>query len=280
MGDEYLVLAHENQAVRIGHLVTLVLRGDLESVRSMLVLATTQVGYLVLEEDPIVARLTKATYASSSILDHVDTLTIRLKALNPNSIRAIFEYKYADVYGKKAKAVLTRQANAIAALVNVSGQTCTSCGTAATVESRFCRLCGAATGSVPAELDLMNVVANSHAGYLLVLQGTIGFFLAFLTLLLVLAIKGTAVLTAALVFTLIFAVPSFVLLLFGIRRLHRTVDISEPDIPSLAHKVPDQLNSALHRNTLSEFRPTSVTEGTTELLSPPRKKVTDKLDGS
>ena len=268
MGAEFLALNDGSQLSHVGHHVTCTFVGEIESVRARLISAVGKLGYLVVEEDPVIARHTKAKHSSLSILDFIDTLTIRLKALSPNSTRAIFEYKYYDVYGRGARVVLTQQAKAIAALAAAHNQstTCTSCGTAATDESRFCRRCGAPMINVPAELEVLRVTAESHAGYLCVLQATIGFMLAFMTLLLITALKGPAFLTSALVFTLIFAVPSFILMTFGIRRLRRTFNLPQGEEPVLLMSSPPSLSSQPAIGSLPEFVGGSVTEGTTELL--------------
>ncbi len=270
MGSEYLALSSEDQLIHAGHHATFTFVGDIENVRAWLVSAVEKLGYLVIEENPIIARHTKSRYSSSSILDFVHTLTIRLKLLAPDLTRAVFEYNYADVYGKTAKTVLIRQAKAIAAIARVESQTglCWACSTVATDSSRFCRKCGASMDNVPAELEVLHIAAESHAGYLLVLQGTIGFMLSFLTLLLIIAIKGPAVVTAALVFTMIFAVPSLVLTLFGIRRLRRTFrEPKEKNERTLAVAATERLSGETFNNTLPEMARVSVTEGTTELLN-------------
>lgn len=285
MGAEFLALNDGNQLSHVGHHVTFTFVGEIESVRARLISGVGKLGYLVVEEDPIIARHTKAKHSSSSILDFIDTLTIRLKTLSPNSTRAIFEYKYYDVYGRGARVVLTQHAKAIAAVAAAHNQSlaCASCGTEATDESRFCRRCGAPMLNAPAELEVLRVTAESHAGYLCVLQGTIGFMLAFTTLLLITAIKGSAFLTSALVFTLIFAVPSFILMMFGIRRLRRTFNLTQGEEPVLLMSSRPSLSSQAANDSLPEFVEGSVTEGTTELLeskSQPSHSETTRRDNS
>jgi hypothetical protein len=284
MGAEYLALSSEDEIPHVGHHATFTFVGDVESVRARLVSAVEKLGYLIVEENPIIARYTKSKYSSGSILDYVNTLTLRLKVLSESSTRAIFEYKYVEVYGKSGRAVLTQQAKAIAAFASDQNRltVCPSCGTQATDESRFCRQCGGAMHGVPAELEVMKITAESHAGYLCFVQAAVGFFLAFLTLILLMALKGPEYIVSALVFTMIWAVPSFVLTFYGFRRLKRTFkvdDVTDTIMPSASSPLLNSQPANAHFSAR-----TSVTEGTTELLKSANvpdfetaRKITGKL---
>jgi len=150
-----------------------VLAGNIENVRIRLEAALERLGYDVIEEEPALrgrrgAKGWGAWYGSADVLDYPMTLVIRLKPIGAHSTRATFDYLIKHPWlSKGEKEVLTREAEAIAALatVRVADKLCAACGTEAMDDSRFCRRCGAPMTSEQAELDVLRMAAETRAGH-------------------------------------------------------------------------------------------------------------------
>lgn len=159
--------------------------GDAETVRVGLADALEQLGYRVLNDNPIQARRITRSGAgcefSSDVLDYQTTLNIGLKSVGINSTRVVFDYKVKGTTGgwlsKGDQKTLTREAEAIiaTAVTRAAGAHCSACGNDTAGSSRFCRKCGSPLTAAPAEKEVLRLTAKTNAA-----QNNLGFGLLFL----------------------------------------------------------------------------------------------------
>jgi len=255
--------------------LTLTLAGDAESLRERLGSAAEKLGYRIINDDPLVARRGGAGYGSitSTVLDYARTLTFRLKPAGTGATLVTFNYVGYPLNYKGARVVITREAEAIAALASVrqGAVTCSACGAEAVDDSRFCRRCGVPMLGEPAELQVLQLTNDAHAGTRDVSIGVIGFALAVITFVLIIAIKGIDQLTAATVFTLMWALPSLILMVMGFRHLSHTFSPKQTEKVIASGSRNSPFPTELSTGGLSELPPMSVTESTTNLLTPLHK---------
>jgi hypothetical protein len=256
-----------------------VINADNGRIRPLLDRALEHLGYVVVSDEPLVAKRGGRGWSGSSmsydVRDYPTQLAIMLKPFGDRATMATFDYSLANpMMTRGDKATLEREAEAVIALAiaGTAATMCATCGTDADADSRFCRTCGAATLTAPAELEVLRQTAETHAGYRGVLIGTVGVVLSFLTFTLILALKGAMHLTPAVLFSLMWAIPSLLSLLFGARRLRRALTPQQmQDVPQGSKSL-----SAVSAGTLPAPTyqiPPSIAEGTTELLvSPPRER--------
>jgi hypothetical protein len=175
MGAEFTAAMSDGGFYTFEHDVTRTVAGDVEGVRARLADALEQVGYRVLNENPIQSRRSAkggaTTGCSNDILDYHSSLDVGLKAAGVNSTRVTFAYTIKGVYtgylSKGDRHTLTREAEAVIALATarVVAAHCSACG-AETAGARFCRQCGAPIPlSHPAELDVLHLTADANASY-------------------------------------------------------------------------------------------------------------------
>ena len=255
--------------------LTLTLAGNAEGLRERLGSAAEKLGYRIISDDPLVARRGGVGYGSmrsitSTVLDYARTLTFRLKPAGTGATLVTFNYVGYPLNYKGARTVITREAEAIAALASVSQSVvaCSACGSEAVDDSRFCRRCGVPMLSEPAELQVLQLTNDAHAGTRDVSIGVIGFALAVITFVLIIAIKGMGELTAATVFTIMWALPSLILMVMGFRHLSRTFSPKQMEKVVASGSRSSSLRNELSTGGLSELPPISVTENTTNLLTP------------
>lgn len=265
-----------------------VIAGDAESVRMHLIPALERLGYLIVTEEPLMAQRAARGWAkalmSNDILDYQTKLIVGLKQVSPVVTRATFNYSINHPFLTKGdRQTIGREADAIVSLASVrASATCSTCGADTTGDSRFCRLCGAPHASVaPAELEVMRLTAGGRAGHQTIVMSLIALLGALLIPLIILMAKGAAGVYVASVLLAVFVMPSVVGLLFGVRRLHRTLNPPEmrgapeaslagmPDpvllnAPSSVNQIPAP--AATTGEVLLRPAANSVTEGTTELL--------------
>lgn len=267
-----------------------VLVGDIEDVRARLAPALESLGYTVISDDPLQAhrsaRNAATSYMSNNILDYQIKLTIALKAASAGVTRATFLYSVMHPYLTKGDhQTIAREADAVVALAAVRAReaTCPACGADATGDSRFCRVCGAPfAGTAPAELEVMRLTAGARSAHQTIVTALIIFLCALPMLLIsIFGTKENAFITGFILFGLI-ALPAIITMMFGIRRLHRTLN-SASQVPPLALPASaDAFPVNLHAQTRTpelaahQHAPFSVTEGTTELLYAERVPTTDK----
>lgn len=268
-----------------------VLVGDIEDVRERLAPALESLGYTVISDDPLqahrAARGGAASYISNNILDYQLKLTIALKAANAGVTRATFLYSVMHPYLTKGDhQTIAREVDTIVALAAVRAReaTCTACGADATGDSRFCRVCGAPlAGTAPAELEVMRLTAGARSAHQTIVTALIVFLCALPMLLIsIFGTKENALVTGFILFGVI-ALIAIVTFLFGIRRLHRTLNTDTAQapplvLPSNADAIPVNLHAQTRTPELASHTqtPFSITEGTTELLYVERVPTTDK----
>lgn len=267
-----------------------IMPGNLESVRARLALAMERVGYDVIEEEPALRgrRGEKgwgSWYGSADVMDYATTLVIRFKTMGPHSTRATFDYSIAHQWLQKGeKEVLVREAEAIVALASVrsADKLCMACGTETVDDSRFCRRCGAPLTSEQATLDLLRMTAESRAAHSSVVTS---FILTGASILMLVAfvvgsnIGGKKpwiwVVLAGLV-----GLVNLMINRFAWVRLQNALRLKSEDTarPVLMRDLPSAELPALPPPAAGF----SVTEGTTELFSAPKREpvsvIRDKRD--
>lgn len=284
-GDLYYTFEHD---------VTRYVAGDAESIharlRASLVDALEQMGYRVLNENPIQARRSAKggghSGCASDILDYPTVLNVGLKSAGANSTRVTFDYTVKGVYtgylSKGDRNTLTREAEAILAQARacLAAARCPSCGTDTTGVSRFCRQCGSPLGATTtAEVEVLRLTAGANASYNNISGGV--FFLVIGAALLLALLFGSSdpvkfakLVRVISVISIALGGTGLMLLSFGLARLRQTLrrDI-EPD----AAPMPQRRGITEGAGQQSVGAPTtaallpppashSVTEVTTDLL--------------
>lgn len=280
------------------HEVVRLVPGDSETVRRRLSEALEELGYRVLDENPLRARRRGNGWGqsgcSTDVLEYPITLQIGLKAISHNTTRATFDYIVKNpMLVEGDRHTLMREAEALIALAVARATTaaCNVCGAEAIAGARFCRQCGAPnSASEPAELEVLRLTAQSRAAYHSLLSGGLLFLAAIAVALLFFMLDPDAekfikrVRVISIIAGLL-AACGLPLLLGGIWRLHSMLDVKEdageqPLAPRRAVTVPNtaslpvQVNvAALPPHLVSEqevFH--SITEGTTDLLPQEKKR--------
>jgi hypothetical protein len=261
----------KNASYSAEHHFRKVIPGNIETVRQRLCDVLEDFGYIVLSENPLQARRpAKHNMITANVLEYDAQLTIALKSLSPASTVATFDYSMTYIFANSERLALEREADAIIALATtpMKKSVCPACDTENAGAVRFCRACGTpiARSKLPAELEVMRLMAGGSAAQVEINWGVT---LVLLTLLIALPmiLLGKPKLVA--VGWLLLAIGELLAafyLLWGLRRLHRTLNANQPAQPE---SPPEELKvvSATERNLLPQ-PPASVTEGTTELIEP------------
>ncbi len=282
MDTDFLVVSGEdsaNAATYGEHHLTLVVGGDTETLRMRLSSAVERLGYRIISDDPLVAKRSgSAGYGSitGTTLDYDRTLTFRLKPTGAATTLVTFNYVGYPLNYKGPKLVITREAEAIAALASArqGSAWCPACGTESTDDSRFCRSCGSPTAAVPAELKVMELTNYIQSGRNNLAVGLIGILLAVITFALIIGLKGMTSINQAIAFTLMWGLPSLFCLGIGMKQLSRGLNskqLKSATAPTNSNnlKAPDSpVLSTGQLSSLLSAPPASVTEGTTSLLEP------------
>ncbi|HEX7174995.1 MAG TPA: hypothetical protein VF240_06915 [Pyrinomonadaceae bacterium] len=214
------------------HLLSRILLGDVESVRSRLADGLEQLGYYVLKEEPLVARRAARGWASwigsNNVLNYSVALTIAVKPLSAGVARITFCYALKHrMLTNSGRQTLTREAEAMIALAAMRSASagCVACGATAAVGSRFCRQCGTPTvSSEPAEVEVLKVTAGLCAGYTRTVFGAIILALTFIALLLGMTTAALPRTNVVVGVSLLLGALGWALLLTGLRRLHYTLN--------------------------------------------------------
>lgn len=275
-----------SQALGISeHTVIRMMAGEADVLRLRLVSALEQLGYRVIDENPLRAKHGARGYASSymsaNALDYPTTIEVGLKQSGKGSTKVTFDYSVIHGhFGKGDRQSLTREAEAIIALAaHRAAQTnCIVCGADFISDSRFCRKCGAPTSTaIPAELEVMRLTANVRAGHQWTLIGAFilaaGTIMPLITLLAIDFASYPKGAKALLVVGMILAGLGWWAMGGGIRKTHRTLNPRDSDEDDLIiprrHQsfVPASIPDTNELPDESEGKMLSVTEHTTGLLN-------------
>jgi hypothetical protein len=253
------------------HSVKRVLAGNLELVRRRLAGGLEALGYTVLSENPLQARREQLKDClRADFTEHQRRLAVLLRPSSETATTAVFDFTvvHAGVMTKGDRRTLEREVDAIIALAEAPGSTgvCRSCGTENGEGGRFCRLCGAPSeAEEPAELEVLRLTAASRAGLQEIVGGVAIALLALAAALALILMGRPKAVNAGWVILVIGQVIGWWMALYGMRRIHRTLN-REPDAKLLhaAPSVPPPFAPA--REAALPPAHISVTEGTTELL--------------
>jgi len=285
MADFLSAMNSDGSLTVVEHVARRVLPGDIEAVRGRLVHALERLGYEVVSENPLQARrAARKNAVRADFLDYPRKLSVSLRQSSAAATVATFDFavKHSGCAFGGDKKTLEREADAVAALAAAppASSFCRVCGTENAGDARFCRLCGApGAAGVPAEVEVMRLTAGSRAALQEIFMGllTAVFVLAVSIPMIVFATKpktadaGTWLLAVGQLF-------AWWMMLYGLLRLYRTVNPKgEREGRPRAAGAAGALD-APHGPETSALPPAparvSVTEGTTELLtpSPPRRE--------
>lgn len=255
------------------HTTTRVMTGEIEAVRARLVYALENLGYTVVSDNPLQARRAqRKNIITADFTDHARRLAVGLRNAGVAATQATFDFavSHGGFTTKGDLLTLEREADAFVALAQTTPGTglCRSCGTENGLDARFCRLCGvpSATGT-PAELEVLRLTAASRGG----LQEIVGgFFIATVALLGALAMILTGrpkMVNVGWVILLIGETIGWWMAIYGMKRIHCALNRKAKTkslavAPTVTAQLPHAREAALPPASFS------VTEGTTELLSP------------
>lgn len=273
-----VVGASGNEMTVSEHSVRRVLTGEAEAVRARLVYALESLDYTVVSDNPVQARRARRrNIVAADFTDHPRRLGIGLRQVGASATQVTFDF--AVTHGgwvtKGDMLTLEREADAIVALAVSPTATglCPSCGTENGEGARFCRLCGAPnTSGEPAELEVLRLTASSRAGLQEIVCGIL--IVLFSTGMALLLASKPRLVNMALFFFVIGGLFGWAITLYGMIRIHRmlrarpegqtpqALPAYDADAAAAAGRLPHAQTSAL------PHAPLSVTEGTTELLTP------------
>ncbi len=275
MGSDNLYM----QAPDSDHDVSLILSGDVETLRSRLTEAVEKLGYRVISDYPFQAKRGAqggAKYACSfEPLDYPTKLTIGLKKLNNASVSASFFYEVQSygwgLSGGDHKTLL-RESKAIAALATQKNSltVCASCGTDVTDDSRFCRRCGSPLTADVAEVEVWQLTKGARASLHDIVAGVSILFLTALLVSVVFYFGGAKAEKIVSIVGIMFGVFGLLALIEGIWQLNGILNPKEEKQITTSQR-PRQNEiplTSLATSNLSPRKPVaSITEGTTELLN-------------
>jgi predicted RNA-binding Zn-ribbon protein involved in translation (DUF1610 family) len=262
------------------HDVTLVAPVDVESVRRHLPEALERLGYRVLSEQPLQARRKARGWGmwSSNLLDQRTTVVINLKPAGEHATRLTFDYTIDNpILTRGDLQTLERETEAVVALVKsrTASAACPACGTEAIADSRFCRKCGSSlTMTESSELDVLRLTAGARGAHQTLVSGAVMLMLVCLCLLslpFISSSKWENLLMGAGGFL---SIVGWITMLFGLRRLHRTLNPAGEDktLPVESRRAVTAPQTAA---LPPQHVPASVTEATTDLLTPASESSTE-----
>jgi hypothetical protein len=273
-----VVGASGNEMTVSEHSVRRVLTGEAEAVRARLVYALESLDYTVVSDNPLQARRARRrNIVAADFLDHPRRLGVGLRQVGASATQVTFDFavSHGGWVTKGDMLTLEREADAVVALAVSPPATglCPSCGTENGEGARFCRLCGAPnTSGEPAELEVLRLTASARAGLQEIACGIL--VVLFSTGMAMLLASKPKLVNMALFFFVIGWLIGWAITLYGMMRIYRTLKAKPegqtPHAPAAYN--PDALPTTAR---LSHAQPSalpprhfSVTEGTTELLTP------------
>jgi hypothetical protein len=261
------------------HATRRVLAGDIEGVRARLVSALERLDYQVISENPLQARRpARKGVVRADFLDHARRLSISLRPSSDAATVATFDFAvtHGGCMFAGDRKTLESEADAVVALAAAppAASLCRNCGTENLGDARFCRLCGVpGSASEPAELEVMRLTAGSRAALQEIVIGLlIAVGILAVTLPLILLATRPKVFNVGMAFLVFGELFGWWMALSGVWRLHRTLNRGgQPARQTHAVAAPPafQPEHAAPEAALPPARArVSVTEGTTELLTP------------
>jgi len=260
-----------SNSARLGaeHHFRKVIPGHIEAARQRLCQVMDDFGYIVLSENPLEARRpAKRSIAAANVLEYETQLTVALKSLSPASTIATFDYHVAYLFANSERLALEREADAMIALATAPAKqaVCPVCAAEMAGTVRFCRACGTpiARAALPAELEVMRLMGGGSAAQVEISWGVTLALLALLVSLPMIWLGKPKLVTVGWVLLAVGEFLAMLYLLWGVRRLHQTLNASQP---AQAEALPEELKAtpATDRDLLPPPA-ASVTEGTTELM--------------
>ena len=256
--------------------VTILLPGDVESLRPRLASALERLGYRVFGEQPLLAkrRATGWEILTMSVLDYAINLTIQLKPTSEGATLATFDYLIHDpIVPPGWKQIIECEAKAIAAFASQSSwsSTCPVCNADSGSDSRFCRRCGAPLAPPePAELEVLRFTAETRAAFSNIVLSA---FLIINTglILFTLMINGSTSMKL-MAFLFFLNALGWLPLARGLVRLRRALKPGTENYPRAQDNAPSRI-PALPAKPVA----ISVTENTTELLEQTEEPASARL---
>lgn len=271
------------------HDVTRHVFGDAESVRARLTDALEQMGFRVLNDNPIQARRSAKSSAASGcaqdILEYQTSLNVGVKSVGTSLSRVTFDYEIKGVYSgfmtKGDRRTLTREAEAILALAMARASTtnCPTCGADTAGSSRFCRQCGSPlTITIPPQMEVLRLISNANASSKNIGTGLLFVLLAGVVLSLLFLISDDPVRFAKMlkvipVLSSSLGIGGLLMILFGYWRLRKTINrpIEHDSLPQPSRRGFAESNREINAPDTNELPHSSIqypiTEATTDLLS-------------
>lgn len=286
MGAEFIPVMGDGTGgmYAVEHDTVRLMAGEVESLRGHLSEALEQLGYRIMNENPLQARRNGQGWggelSSNNILDCRSRLLVGLKQVGAHTARLTFAYSItATQLLKSDRVTLEKEVDAIVALAGAQAwsRNCPACGTEIVAGSRFCRQCGAPRNQKPpAEVEIMTLTAHAGAAYKGVSVGTI-FMLIGITLALLIFLfdpESAKFFKRAVLFGSmggIFGLLGLSMILLGLRRLskifHSPNEASEREVFPTMREQP-----ALGAPNTASLPPPSITEATTEMFEKSRSE--------
>ncbi|HEY0079466.1 MAG TPA: zinc ribbon domain-containing protein [Pyrinomonadaceae bacterium] len=274
-----MMAAMEGSSAYLGeHSYSRIIAGTTESVCARLIYALERLDYRVLSDQPpiLAKRAARKGTMAADFLDINRRLTVSLRPKSETATLATFDFivTHAGIMTKGDRRTLELEAEAIIALALARPETsvCVSCATENALGARFCRLCGtpSAASDEPAELEVARLTAGARAAHQEIIFGFL-LMLLFLAIFLPLMLLGKPkAANIGLVLLLVGQLFAWLMTLYGVRRLHRTLNpkqTRERALPSPTPAPAPQTLPGAHPSALPPMSAqASVTEGTTELL--------------
>lgn len=262
------------------HSVRRVLTGEAEAVRARLVYALESLDYVVVSDNPLQARRARRrNIVAADFTDHPRRLGVGLRQVGASATQVTFDFSVTHGGWVTSGDLLTleREADAVVALAASPPATglCPSCGTENGEGGRFCRLCGAPnTSGEPAELEVLRLTASGRAGLQEIVCGVLTVLLSTAIGVPMLLAGRPKLVNVGLVILVVGGLLGWAVTLYGMMRIHRALKFKPeeqtPHAPSAYNPDAAAATGRLRQAQASALPPRqfSVTEGTTELLTP------------
>jgi hypothetical protein len=262
-------MSSNNQSLSAEHHFRKIIPGHIDVARQRLCDVMEDFGYIVLSENPLQARRpAKRNVASANVLEYETQLTVALKSLSPASTVATFDYRVTYLFANSERLALEREADAMIALATAPTKqaVCPACAAELPGAVRFCRACGTpiARAALPAELEVMRLMGGSSAAQVEISWGATIMLFALLISLPMIFFGNSKAMNVGWGLLVIGELLGMAYLLWGLFRLHRTLNASQPAQPDALHDAT-KVSLTTDRDLLTP-PPASITESTTQLI--------------